>query len=294
MTEQHRSQLHPEDPRFDLLVDGELPEPQRREFLRQLDTEPGGWKLCALAFLEAQAWQQEAKAICRKLALPGGSAADSGVERPACSAAPPAPKTRSPLQLESRRTWYATAVGVLLAFVAGMAAQAVVFQGAVSPARHGQPPGPVVADRVASAPPKRSGRLSSDVTAPAQAGRNEASQLASAGRSQSQQQGGEQWSGKRAPRARSLDWELVGIPVAYDDHTETVPLPAQRSEHLEADWPASLPSAMPAEVVRRLLDAGHQIRFRRQVLPLEMNDGRTLLVPVDDYEIRFVGGAAYQ
>ena len=47
-----------DDPRFDRLVDGELSEPERRELLAGLDSEPGGWRRCALAFLESQCWKQ--------------------------------------------------------------------------------------------------------------------------------------------------------------------------------------------------------------------------------------------
>ena len=52
-----------DDERFDLLVDGELPEPQRRRLLSELDHVPGGWRRCALAFLEAQSWKQGMQAV---------------------------------------------------------------------------------------------------------------------------------------------------------------------------------------------------------------------------------------
>ncbi len=39
---------------FDLLVDGELDEPERRELLASLDDTEDGWRRCALAFLENQ------------------------------------------------------------------------------------------------------------------------------------------------------------------------------------------------------------------------------------------------
>jgi hypothetical protein len=48
----------PDDARFDRLVDSELSEAQRRELLVGLDDEPGGWRRCALAFLEAQTWKE--------------------------------------------------------------------------------------------------------------------------------------------------------------------------------------------------------------------------------------------
>jgi hypothetical protein len=47
-----------DDQRFDRLVDGELSEQERRELLAGLDDEPGGWRRCALAFLESQCWKQ--------------------------------------------------------------------------------------------------------------------------------------------------------------------------------------------------------------------------------------------
>jgi len=52
-----------DDARFDRLVDGELSEAERRDLLARLDDEPGGWRRCALAFLEAQCWKQTAKAL---------------------------------------------------------------------------------------------------------------------------------------------------------------------------------------------------------------------------------------
>jgi hypothetical protein len=43
---------------LDRLVDGELDEASRAALLRALDRAPDGWKRCASAFLEAQAWRQ--------------------------------------------------------------------------------------------------------------------------------------------------------------------------------------------------------------------------------------------
>ena len=43
---------------IDLLVDGELDEPERKALLLGLDTVPDGWKQCAIAFLETQLFKQ--------------------------------------------------------------------------------------------------------------------------------------------------------------------------------------------------------------------------------------------
>ena len=56
------------DRRLDLLVDGELNEDDRGELLRGLDREPDGWRRCAMAFLEAQAWKQALGAMFRPAA----------------------------------------------------------------------------------------------------------------------------------------------------------------------------------------------------------------------------------
>ncbi len=48
---------------LDLLVDGELGDQRRGELLARLDGVPGGWRRCALAFLEAQSWAQDMRAI---------------------------------------------------------------------------------------------------------------------------------------------------------------------------------------------------------------------------------------
>jgi hypothetical protein len=46
-----------DDRLIDRLVDGELEPFRRRAVLEQLESEPDGWRRCALAFLEAQAWR---------------------------------------------------------------------------------------------------------------------------------------------------------------------------------------------------------------------------------------------
>ncbi|MFH1268526.1 MAG: hypothetical protein ABIK89_22615 [Planctomycetota bacterium] len=59
-----------DDRRFDLLVDGELPERERRNLLSTLDDLPGGWRRCALAFLEALSWKDELGGIRREADSP--------------------------------------------------------------------------------------------------------------------------------------------------------------------------------------------------------------------------------
>ena len=48
---------------LDRLVDGELGDREYRELLLRLETQPDGWRRCAFAFLEAQAWRREMRAL---------------------------------------------------------------------------------------------------------------------------------------------------------------------------------------------------------------------------------------
>lgn len=60
---------------FDLLADGELDEERRRQLLKQLDHVPDGWRRCALAFLQHQAYREAARRALdalRNPAEPGG------------------------------------------------------------------------------------------------------------------------------------------------------------------------------------------------------------------------------
>ena len=52
-----------DDTQLDMLVDGELGEVERRDVFARLETEPDGWRRCALAFLEAQSWRQAMQSV---------------------------------------------------------------------------------------------------------------------------------------------------------------------------------------------------------------------------------------
>jgi hypothetical protein len=58
------------DPRFDLLVDGELDPESRRDLLLGLDASADGWRTCALAFLEAQAMRSAIAPAARERTAP--------------------------------------------------------------------------------------------------------------------------------------------------------------------------------------------------------------------------------
>lgn len=93
---------------IDRLVDGELPPAERRALLLRLESEPDGWRRCALGFLEAQAWRD---AITAPAAVPELRIA-SAVE------------TRGTVRPKRRHMEWAIAASLIaIAFVVGRAAR---------------------------------------------------------------------------------------------------------------------------------------------------------------------------
>ncbi|WP_435005833.1 hypothetical protein P12x_003597 [Tundrisphaera lichenicola] len=95
-----------DDSSIDRLVGGELADQERRELLLRLENDPEGWRRCALAFLEDQAWRS----------------AISGMSVPV-SSADPAPSSPPRVRVNrSRLQRLSIAATVLVAtFAAGLA-----------------------------------------------------------------------------------------------------------------------------------------------------------------------------
>ena len=91
---------------LDRLVDGELSERERQEFLSTLDDREDGWRRCALAFLEAQSWGQQFPALISE-----------SEDKPAVVVAS---AEENAANLHSLR-WFAVAACLLIAFFLGRA-----------------------------------------------------------------------------------------------------------------------------------------------------------------------------
>jgi hypothetical protein len=108
-----------DDSQLDMLVDGELGDEERRELLSRFETEPDGWRRCALAFLEAQAWRQAMRSV-----------SDDSVETSAIAA-------RSHSSWRQFRNVVGMACGLLLALGVGLAVGGMFDRAArVAPTEH--------------------------------------------------------------------------------------------------------------------------------------------------------------
>jgi hypothetical protein len=51
---------------------------------------------------------------------------------------------------------------------------------------------------------------------------------------------------------------------------------------------------LPLDIVKLLEQAGHQIVRERRLVPVDLRDGRRVVVPMDQVEIRPVGNRGFQ
>ena len=210
---------------WDRLVDGELSREEYRELITQLDDEPGGWRQCALAFLEAQAWGQELR------------------ER-SCEASLPAM-----VRVRGSRQWsvvpLTVTVVLLLALVTGVHKQGWwPFNDTIAP--HDVERGPPAQLRVAE-----QDHASVDSSSPV-----------------------------NSVGSFLYEKEEVGSLGA--------------TENMGQNWLARSPSAVPDRIVRVLHRMGHTVLRRQRYLPLSVEGGHQVVLPVEEIEVLPVSAEIYQ
>ncbi|HUY91048.1 MAG TPA: hypothetical protein VMV10_20085 [Pirellulales bacterium] len=265
---------------LDLLVDGELSESDRRELLLWCERDPEGWRRCALAFLEAQSWSKELASIGEPEAL-----ASVPFGRGALPHDPEADASGSPIAGNEAETrafgsplagprwkvvgWsLAVAASFLVSFALGLWARGGWLQSS------SDEPGAVSAQMIAeqeSAEQELMDKLRHDAL-----------------------NGG--LAPGEIPAARSQE-ALGQVRLVVDGpngSSDEIQLPVVEGNAADADFLRSQPAAMPLEVQRVLERMGHRVQQRRELVPLRMQDGRRLIVPVDEVEVHPVGNRAYQ
>ncbi len=246
-----------DDPQFDLLVDDELNEEDRRELLSGLDERPGGWRACALAFLEAQSWRKEFGAIVRE---PAGREASrkqpvgqgSPEQEPAVTVSPGRPGgwLRS---AQNSVMIAAMAASFLAALWLGLRLKEAWRSGEPQPpsnliVQDDTPQQPIVEHPDSPVPP--------GVVPPSD--------------------------------VPSSPWQMVSLSTPEGSH-DSIRLPARQRDRLDPDWLTNLPKAMPDDVRRALERTGHHVQQHRELHPVRMEDGRQLVVPVDQVDVHYVG-----
>ncbi len=215
---------------LDRLVDGELGQRQRHELLAAFDDEPGAWRRCALAFLEAQAWRHELAWVAAEPLL--------AQSRDALAVAPAV----------SRRRWLGAwlALAASLAVGFGLGTRFDVSSGRQELA---QSPG---AETQAGGPHDSVQQAASDDTDD---------------------------EGDRVP----LEYVTLR-PADGDDDAREIELPVINNAEGE-QWAAEQ-SAAANHFVEELSNAGLEVTRKQRLWPVDLSDGRRLIVPVEELDVR--------
>ncbi len=118
-------------------------------------------------------------------------------------------------------------------------------------------------------------------------------EVAATGNTDAQGSTGAAAAASQVGRSPSGGWQTVTLAPDADAE-QLVHLPVTERAAIDEDWLETLPEAIPADILRALERTGHRVERQRQLLPVPLEDGRQLVVPVDQVEIRYVGNSAYQ
>ena len=117
-------------------------------------------------------------------------------------------------------------------------------------------------------------------------------QLAAVG--QNQEPPMQQLGGAAAPSATPWRMVTVSVPDGLHGAREPIQLPAMEQDHWNGDWLGNLPQALPPAMLQALQQSGRRVQQSRELLPIPLEDGRRLVVPVDQIDIHYVGNRGYQ
>ncbi|HWB00858.1 MAG TPA: hypothetical protein VG713_20340 [Pirellulales bacterium] len=90
---------------------------------------------------------------------------------------------------------------------------------------------------------------------------------------------------------------VQGVTLVVDGpngRNSQVQVPVTENASPAPNWWLAGDQGLPSDIRRALERAGHQIRQQRELLPVQLDDGRRAVVPVDRVEIHPVGARSFQ
>ena len=78
------------------------------------------------------------------------------------------------------------------------------------------------------------------------------------------------------------------------DDMEVIDLPIVENANADETWLSDREPVFPEDVRQALERMGHEVQRQRRFYPFQLNDGRQLVLPVDDVKVQFVGNRGYQ
>ncbi len=94
----------------------------------------------------------------------------------------------------------------------------------------------------------------------------------------------------------NVPFQYVAIPTQdpLSGESDSIRMPVVPRELLGDGWPYRLPSVLPDGVVRSLHQRGHDVVQQRRLVPMQAEDGRSIVFPVDEVELVPVANRGYQ
>ncbi|GAB4128466.1 hypothetical protein JCM17478_21210 [Thermopirellula anaerolimosa] len=252
----------------DLLVDGELAEEARREFLSRLDSTDDGWRRLAMTFLEAQAWRQSMGELL---------AGDRDTQPPFRESEDESAPTRFIARAEkasafgprwAAQRWVLEVAALAAVFMIALVLGRWLGQGIPRTGPSALEPRVDLAGNSAISPATPTTPVSP--VSPAENG---------------------------PQQSVASPWRLVSVPlgVGPDGAMTMVDLPVLDSEHPTAASAAPPGPYLPLpQFVDSLRQSGHAVEHQRQYVPVDMPDGSRTVFPVDNLQIKYVGNRNYQ
>jgi hypothetical protein len=225
---------------LDRLVDGELNEAERREFLLRLEQSPDGWRRCAHAFLEAQSWRSELRTFAQD-AVAETSDTVAAAHRP-----------NRPLASSRHTRNWVTPAAMAASFLAAVGL-GLLWRGAFDP----------------------DGSPHTTLRPPVQTGVDEP--------------GIPMFTHVAAPQYGTA---TVSFPAGAEEG-EAMEVPVVAGPGYDEAWLRRQPPVLPPQFVEWLQKQGHRVEYDRRYLPMPLQDGRQLVVPLDQVDIQFVGNRGY-
>lgn len=232
---------------LDRLVDGALDPQEQRSLLAALETEPDGWRRCALTFIEAQTLRGEFRRIVAE-GQPNQQLAQSDVAQVAA-------RVRRQSAIQPWR-WLVIAATLLLAFALGIGAQSWWSAG-VHPDQ----------TNIAAVQPQKATPATNEIaSSPVNSNSNSAT-------------GDTASSNRQAVK--------VTVPTADGKGESTVEVPLVAADEQQMKSMLEKQEPVLSDVARQALaSTGHNVEQYRAFYPVQLDDGTQAVVPVDFVEVR--------
>jgi hypothetical protein len=93
---------------------------------------------------------------------------------------------------------------------------------------------------------------------------------------------------KQPPTASPTPWQMVRLQApALTGNNEPLQLPAMPRERLDEEFLRTVSNPMPDAVRKAFERSGYEIRMHREFVPVRLDDGRQLVVPVDQFNVEY-------